>query len=217
MSIDLPQTKVKRVSPSWLETDDLWEWPWEQIAPLPPLQLADGSGPAIQQTEVRLIYSDDALYVRFDCQDRDIWAGYQNHGDAIYDEEVVEVFIAPGTETPVDYYEIEISPDAVSLGMKVHNPDSSRATIQLIPWQLEYSLINWEVGRDDEANAWSAILEIPWSEIGGSDPLPTAWRANFYRIERPRDSEPEYSCWSPTLTEPADYHKPAQFGTLILG
>jgi len=42
------------------------------------------------------------------------------------------------------------------------------------------------------------------------------WRGNLYRIERPRDGEPEFSAWSPTLTRPADFHQPARFGTLEL-
>ena len=42
------------------------------------------------------------------------------------------------------------------------------------------------------------------------------WRGNFYRIERPHDAEPEFSGWSPTMTDPADFHKPAYFGILEL-
>ena len=42
---------------------------------------------------------------------------------------------------------------------------------------------------------------------------------NFYRIDRPRDgSKAEFSCWSPTLETPANFHLPARFGLLhILG
>ena len=52
--------------------------------------------------------------------------------------------------------------------------------------------------------------------IAPAGELPDTWRANLYRIERPRDAAPEYSCWSPTLTDPADFHKPARFGVLRL-
>jgi hypothetical protein len=50
-----------------------------------------------------------------------------------------------------------------------------------------------------------------------SQPIANCWRANFYRIERPHDAEPEFSCWSPTMSDPADFHKPAYFGVLEIG
>ena len=77
--------------------------------------------------------------------------------------------------------------------------------------------MRWAAGRDDAAQHWWAIFVIPWTALGVSGALPRTWRANFYRIERPRQGVTEFSCWSPTLTEPADYHKPARFGVLELG
>ncbi|HEY6323364.1 MAG TPA: hypothetical protein VJA16_17615 [Thermoanaerobaculia bacterium] len=71
-----------------------------------------------------------------------------------------------------------------------------------------------------------ALADFPWAKAtepalpAGSRPAagqpPRRWRANFYRIERPRGSPPELSCWSPTLTEPADFHRPDRFGVLEL-
>jgi hypothetical protein len=47
--------------------------------------------------------------------------------------------------------------------------------------------------------------------------LPLYWRANLYRIERPRDGGgAEFSCWSPTFTDPPDFHRPDRFGLLQL-
>jgi hypothetical protein len=60
------------------------------------------------------------------------------------------------------------------------------------------------------------VLAIPWRSVAPPGDLPRMWRANFYRIERPRDGEPEFSCWSATLTDPADFHRPARFGVLEL-
>ena len=81
--------------------------------------------------------------------------------------------------------------------------------------------IVWQTGREDAQHRWWAILVVPLAGLLPSDTahqaIPTRWRANFYRIERPRDGQPEFSCWSPTQTEPADFHKPAQFGVLDLG
>jgi hypothetical protein len=42
---------------------------WEEVPPLSPLVLADGSGAPEQATIVRLCWDDEALHVRFDCED----------------------------------------------------------------------------------------------------------------------------------------------------
>ena len=49
----------------------------------------------------QVCYNQQALFVRFDCDDRDIWGISTQRDDPIYDEEVVEVFIGPGEATPV--------------------------------------------------------------------------------------------------------------------
>ena len=104
---------VPRRPASW-DPADPGSWAWDEIPALPPFQLADGSGPAAQQTRVRLCWDDLALHVRFDCEDRDAWGTFRQRNDPIYQEEAVEVFLAPGEEDPVRYFELEVSPSAPS-------------------------------------------------------------------------------------------------------
>ena len=210
----LPHLRVPRAPESWDRQASLETWDWERVPTLPPFTLADGSGPAAQQTAARLCYDRHALYLRFDCDDRDIWGTYSQRDDPIYEEEVVELFISPGAETPTHYYEIEISPCGVLFDALIANPTSLRADLK-----LDTSLnppLRWQAGIDEAAKRWWAVLVVPWTAIAPAGELPKIWRANFFRIERPRDGAPEFSCWSPTLTEPADFHKPAYFGTLSL-
>lgn len=216
MTTALPTIIIPRVPASWSATQDPFHWEWHVAAALPPLLLADGSGPAAQQTNTLLCYDDSTLFVYFDCADTDIWGTYTNRDEAIYDEEVVEIFIGPGDATQVDYYEFEVSPNGVLLDVKVHNPAGDRATMTFdFGWDCPG--LRWGAQRDDANQRWQAYYAIPWSSIGAAAALPTIWRANFYRIERPRNGVTEFSCWSPTLTDPADFHKPAHFGILQLG
>jgi hypothetical protein len=64
-----------------------------------------------------------------------------------------------------------------------------------------------------ETRRWSASLRIPLDALGGS--APAQWRANFYRVDR--GSPDEFSAWSPTLANPADFHVPERFGILRMG
>ena len=181
--------------------------PWEEVQSHS-LVLADGSGAPEQGTAVRICWDDEALHVRFDCEDRDAWGTFRDRDDPLWQEEVVEVFLAPGEVDPVRYIEIEVSPLGVLFDAIIHNPTGLRADMTAdLAWNCPG--LRWQVGRGTQREDWWAELSIPWES-----PPPSLWRANFYRVERPRDGKPEFTCWSPTLTSPADFHKPARFGLL---
>ncbi len=211
----LPTIRVPRVASTWGNVADLAALSWEEAAVISPFLLADGSGPAEQGTEARLCYDEQALFLRFDCTDRDIWWHHTARDSAIYDEEVVELFIGAGSDTPIDYYEFEVSPAGTLLDLTVHSPNSDRTGL-IANFDWDCPGMRWQAGHDQSRNHWWAVMVIPWASLGVSGPLPKTWRANLYRIERPRDSSPEFSCWSPTLTDPADFHRPARFGVLEL-
>src|SRR5580765_718647 len=101
---DVPEWRVPRVPSSWDERDALLSLPWSEVSHLPPLVRADGSGPSVFPTTVRVCESDEALFVRFECEDRDIWGTYTERDDPLYEEEAVEVFLAPGGADPVEYH-----------------------------------------------------------------------------------------------------------------
>lgn len=189
---------------------------WNEVPSLPPFMLADGSGPAVQQTKLRVAWDEQALYARYDCEDRDAWGNYRRRDDPIWQEEAVELFIAPGLEDPAVYFEFEVSPLGVFWDGIIHNPLSRREEMVSDPsWDCPGA--GWAAGPGEGRQDWWALFVIPWSCIhpAGED-LPRLWRANFYRIERPRDGEAEFSAWSPTLNRPADFHTPARFGVLEL-
>lgn len=197
------------------EISDLLAWDWDAVPVLPPLRLAEDGTPAKQQTLCRMCWDERALYVRFDCDDRDIWSTWTNHDDPIYDEEAVELFISPGAETPKQYYEFEINPNAVVFDALIDNPTAQRRDLYAdLAWDCQGLRVCVE--RDDPHQRWVAIMAIPWAQIAPDQDLPRVWRANLCRIERPRDSSPEFSCWSPTSTTPADFHRPEVFGKLEL-
>lgn len=214
----IPRRPISRVPASWDLAADPASWEWGCVPAFPRFVLADGSGPAVQQTRVRVCWDDEALYVRFDCEDRDAWGTYRRRDDPIYEEEAVEVFLAPGAEDPTRYFEFEVSPLGTVFDARIHNPTSQRIDLTGDPsWDCPG--LRWAAGRLQERQDWWAALAIPWAGLLPSGGQPAIWRANFYRIERPRagaDTEPEFSAWSPTLTRPADFHKPARFGVIEL-
>lgn len=203
--MNLPRRLVPRVSGSWS---------WDDIPPLPPLMRSENAAPAGQATTVRLAWDDAALHVRFDCVDDQAWGTLTRRDDPLWQEEAVEVFLAPGEADPVDYFEFEVSPRGVLFDARIHNPTSLRADLRAdVAWNCPG--IRWEVGSGSERQDWWAVLVLPWIGLLAAPP-PPVWRANFYRIDRPERAPAEFSAWSPTLVHPADFHKPARFGVLEL-
>ena len=186
---------------------------WSAIAPLAALVDARDGRPPRDRTIVRAAASPRALHVLFECDDRDVWATHARRDAPLWDEEVVEVFVAPGSRDPDRYVEIEISPAGVLFDALVFNPDGRRETMRVDrAWTLPGL-----VGRTSRTGptSWSAELSIPWRSVGRIGEPDGSWRANLYRIERPRGEKAEHSAWVPTGVDPADFHKPARFGRLV--
>ena len=178
-----------------------------------PFPLSHGRGMPLQATRAHLAADADALHVRFVCDDREPWGTLRERDAPLYQEEVVEVFLAPGEDDPRVYFEYEVSPLGVLFDARIENRDARRATMKAdVAWDC--AGIRWEVGL--VPGGWWAALAIPWAPMLEGASMPSVWRANFFRIDRPRGASPEFSAWSPTLADPADFHVPARFGTLEL-
>ena len=201
---------------TWIKPGSLSRLDWGNLPVLSPFILADGSQEASQQTTVRLCGTAQHFCVHFDCQDRYIWGNYTRRDDPIFNEEAIEIFIAPTSANPIDYYEFEVSPMGVLFDARIHNPDGKNNPQMIGDAAWDCPGIQWEAGRDDLDQHWWATLLIPWRSLTTAPELPEVWRVNFYRIERPKDEAAEFSCWSPVMTTVADFHRPAQFGVLFL-
>jgi hypothetical protein len=191
-------------------------WSWDGVPALPPLVRSEDGTPPAQPTRVRLAWDEAALHVRFDCVDSYAWGTLTRRDDPLWQEEAVEVFLAPGAADPVDYLEFEVSPRGILFDARIHNPTSLRADLRAdVAWDCPG--IRWEAGSGGERQDWWAVLVLPWSGLTDLPEPPPVWRANFYRIDRPADAPAEFSAWSPTRVRPADFHKPERFGVLELG
>lgn len=215
MSAVLPSTLIPIKHPHW-DGENCSDWPWAELPPLTPLIPAGGLGETRFPTTTYICADADRLYVHFDCRDPDIWGTLSDRDADIFEEEVVELFISPGETVPITYYEFEVSPLGTMLDLIAHNPTGDRSSMSVI-FAWDCPGLVWSVQRMDHEPRWTASLSLPWRSIGATTAmLPRIWRANFCRIERPRGQEPEFTCWSPTMTDPADFHRPAFFGYLRL-
>ncbi len=175
----------------------------------------DGSVPRLATT-VSAYYDDRYLNVVFSCADDYVEATLLDHDAPIFEEDVVEVFLAPGS--PAEYYEIDVSPMGTVFDARVESPDGVRETMTAdAGWDCAGLLTG--VRRLVEANGSVIVdttIRIPFRGLRRGPPGDgEVWRANFFRVDRNPSAGDEYSAWRPTMKAPPDFHVVAAFGALI--
>jgi len=193
------------------------EEPWSTPAGCAPVRLRRATDAAVPRlaTSVAAWHDAEAVSFLFSGTDDAIQATYHRRDDPLYEQDVVEVFLAP--ETLTRYYEIEVSPHGTIFDAVIDSPDGVRATMRAdLGWTCAGLVA--AVRRITESNGVMSVdtlIRIPFASLGR--PLPAdgeLWRANFFRIDRHAELGDEYSAWQPTLKVPPDFHVPAAFGAL---
>ena len=178
---------------------------WSGIAPVFLRDTATGGEP-VQPTWFKTAWTDAELRVLFHATDTDAWATHTAHDAPLYEEEVVEIFLDP-TGDLESYFEIEVNPLNAVCDLVLRRTRSG--------WRKDFGWhcegLKTSVQKSEDA--WITEIAIPFASLGSV--LPAAgkpWRANFYRIDRPKNSPWELSAWSPTC-QPL-FHVQEKFGFL---
>jgi hypothetical protein len=193
------------------------EEPWATprgCAPVRLLRATDASAPRLA-TSVAAWFDDRYLTLLFSAADDHIHATYRSHDDPLYEEDVVEAFLAP--EVLTRYYELEISPHGVIFDASVDSPDGMRSTMHVDrAWTCEGLVVAIRnVAEVGGGMSVDTLVRVPFAAFGRSTPVDgETWRGNFFRVDRHPELGDEYTAWQPTLREPADFHVAAAFGAL---
>jgi hypothetical protein len=179
---------------------------WEQV--LPVIYCADWrsekSDPQ-RQTEARLLWSPDHLFVRFLCRYREIYIydGPPRRRDKLWLRDVADMFVQPDSDGPGHYKEFEVGPNGDWLDLDI---DNGRKSILFCGLKIR-------VTCDSKARIWIAALAIPMNCLTARFDPGRIWRINLFRIE---GQEPNrfYSAWRPTHTVSPNFHVPELFGEL---
>jgi hypothetical protein len=181
---------------------------WEEVPEIALVENLTATEPA-QGTTVRCLWSESAFHVLFTCVDREPWATITARDGPLWEEEVVEVFIDPVGDLE-SYFEFEVNPLNAVLDLVLRKNRSGYR--KDFGWDCED--LRTEVVRTK--TGWTAEFLIPFASMTMQAPKVGAeWRANFYRIDRPRDRNRELTAWSPTMLR--TFHVPQRFGILQFG
>lgn len=185
---------------------------WNRAQPIRIVRYWSGDdAPASRHAEGRIIWTDEALLVRFVCNQIEplvISANPQLTKKTIglWDRDVCEIFLAPDTSKPNHYFEFEAAPNgewvdlAIQLGTTERQTDEGFQSGMTTMAQVTESQL-------------TVIIRIPWSQVIRKPTRGNEWRVNLFRCIG--TGTKRYLAWRPTLTPEPNFHVPEAFGWLL--
>jgi hypothetical protein len=222
-NVPLNTAEIPRLQPTITLDGKLDEDVWQKAEQLSMRENMEGKS-VEEKTTLYLFYDDEALYLGFYCEDRDIQATYTEHDAHLWDEEVLEFFVYPGSEitSPVEYIELQWNPLGTTFDATIKNflkdDGSCRNYKGDHDWTargMEHAVTVDGTVQDssDRDRSWQGEVRIPFSALEVDSPTKgDVWRANIYRYSRNEGAELINMAWNPTLSH---YHEPTAFGKFI--
>eukprot|EP00164_Ancoracysta_twista_P000070 GFYU01000094.1.p1 GENE.GFYU01000094.1~~GFYU01000094.1.p1 ORF type:complete len:253 (+),score=44.68 GFYU01000094.1:323-1081(+) len=189
----------------------------EGVYRIPHFVSGDGHSTVRHQTISTLCHDDGKIVVSYTAQDTLLWNTYHNCNDPLWEQEVVEMFLAEGHEVATHYLEVELSPFDVLYVSKITNTRGYCGS------DLGHDMIDCaESGIDHTASkiaqGWQASLAVPLSLVT-DDVTQTKFSLNLFRTDLATDDTHgpiEYSCASSTFADPPCFHVPKYFMNIEL-
>lgn len=161
---------------------------------------------------VRLIWSDNSLYARFEAEQREaLVVSYAPTLDTktlnLWDRDVVEIFVAPDANEPRRYFEFEVAPTGEWIDLALDLTSGKRVT----GWDYKSGM---ESAARIEKDRVVVAMKIPWNAFGRKPKAGDVWLGNIFRCVGAGETR-GYLAWQPTMTAEANFHVPEKFGQLV--
>lgn len=175
--------------------------------------------PDTYSTKAKMLYSENGIYVLFDCQDKKLISTREADNLDLWEDDVVEVFLWTEEDFPV-YFEYELSPLNYELPLMV--PNSKGNFMGWSPWHYEgakrtrhaTSVKDGKKQNGSLISGWMGEIFIPYSLLAPLQQVPpdsgTRWRGNLYRIDY--DQGETLFAWQ---SIEKTYHEYKKFGTFL--
>lgn len=164
--------------------------------------------PESRHTEVGMLWSDNALYVRFKAVQQEPLVLFEQADVSkkhigLWERDVCELFIGPDAKESRRYAEFEVAPTGEWLDLMVDwTKDDPR------DWEFASGL---EVAAQLSVGQVMMAMRIPWGAFGGRPSEGDVWFGNLFRQVGSGETR-GYLAWSPTMTDTPQYHVPEKFG-----
>lgn len=208
-SLPLPRVKAARVNADFELTGNLSHAAWQKTQPAR-LEYQSNSHSALPEvsTAVRLLWSDQYLYLGYECAFTQLTVFeppvFDKERLGLWDRDVVEAFIGADAQNLKHYTEFEVAPTGEKLDLTLDLPAKD------FEWSSGFQAV---VKVNDQTKVWTTEWRIPLTALSVSKPAAGArWRINLFRCDRAHNA---FLAWSPTLV--STFHAPEKFGWLEFG
>ena len=168
--------------------------------------------PAGRQFKARLLWSDTALYVRFEANRADPLViserpDLSKKTLGLWDRDVCEIFLAPDKREPRKYLEFEIAPTGEWVDVALDVTTGERKS----DWEYKSGM---ESAVKVEKDKIVMAIKIEWRAFGKTPRVGDVWLGNILRCVG-KDPGRGYLAWSPTMTKNPNFHVPQKFGRFV--
>lgn len=165
--------------------------------------------PAGRHAVTRLLWSETALYVRFEADQAEPLVvsdppNLTSKTEGLWDRDVCEIFIAPDKAHRNKYFEFEIAPNGEWIDLGIEVLPKKRKT------DLDYHSRMESAVRVDDKKIVMAI-RIPFKALGKTPKPGDVWLGNLFRCVGKGPTR-GYLAWQPTKTKNPNFHVPEKFG-----
>src|SRR5277367_962852 len=126
-----------------------------------------------RETQVQMLWTPDALYLRFLARYRSITvftdAEPDGRRDRLWEHDVAEVFLQPPESSTRQYKEFEVSPNGFWIDLDIGSGEKH---------DLQSGLQR-RVKVNEQRNTWTAELVLPMKNLTAEFDPAKAWRVNF--------------------------------------
>jgi hypothetical protein len=185
--------------------------------------------PAQPNTEAKLLWDNQNLYIAFENEDTDVWGTLAERDAKLWTQEMDEVMIDANGDGK-GYVELQVAPNGTIFD--TYLPTYRKYEDSLDPKRKPY---DWnsklKAGvkvdgtlnkREDQDKGWTAEMALPLADVNGLDTngvkVPPAlgdkWRLNMFRMDSPKDAKAQTALgWSAPMV--GDFHKLDRFGEIV--
>jgi hypothetical protein len=170
------------------------------------------AAPAGRHAEARILWSNQALHVRFVCHQAEPLIVSSNPEKSkktmgLWDRDACEIFIAPDPNVVERYFEFEAAPTGEWLDVAIHWAADKRES----DWKFQSGMTTAARVEKDRV---TIAMRIPWNHWIHKPERAERWRVNLFRCVG-KDPDRGYLAWQPTRTKEPNFHVPQVFGWLI--
>ena len=170
----------------------------------------------------RVLWDDENLYLLYECVDPYLDSEVTDHDGPVYEEDAVEIFATPRADKVSSYYGYEMNINGAFLDYMASEGGADRTKSIQFDWESEGVQIatTYDGTLNDHSDidkGWILEMAIPFANyrhLGGTIPPQEGdvWRWN---LNRTKGYKGQFSLWSDTATDRADFHRADSFGRAV--